>query len=194
MLRSARALLLRFRKDLRRSPLKESTQPDTIRITSERSKSAPLIFVGVYLLVQLLLPLRHWLYSSDVNWSEEGHRFSWRMKLRDKSGMMRIFITDRAGGLTWEITPAVDLSARQIHEMSTRPDMVLQYVHFLAERYGAGGRLRPMIRVEQQVSLNGRPYQHLIDPTLDLAAVEPSFAPADWILPLNAPFMTTATQ
>lgn len=42
------------------------------------------ILISAYLLFQLLFPLRHWLYTGDVNWTEEGHRFSWRMKLRDK--------------------------------------------------------------------------------------------------------------
>lgn len=27
-----------------------------------------------------------------VNWTEEGHRFSWRMKLRDKAGMAMFWI------------------------------------------------------------------------------------------------------
>jgi len=33
---------------------------------------------------QIYLPLRHLTYPGDVAWNEYGHRFSWRMKLRDK--------------------------------------------------------------------------------------------------------------
>lgn len=33
---------------------------------------------------QILYPLRHHLYPGDVTWNELGHRYSWRMKLRDK--------------------------------------------------------------------------------------------------------------
>ena len=31
-----------------------------------------------------LLFLRHWLYPGNVSWTEEGHRYAWHMKLRDK--------------------------------------------------------------------------------------------------------------
>ena len=43
---------------------------------------------------------------------------------------------------------------------------------------------------EQQldVSLNGRPYQPLVDPAADLAKEPWSLAPAPWIEPLRAPF------
>jgi hypothetical protein len=43
-----------------------------------------MVGVAVWLGIQALLPLRHWLYPGDVNWTEEGHSFSWRMLLRDK--------------------------------------------------------------------------------------------------------------
>ena len=50
-------------------------------VTSSR-ETLHLTLAGLYLLVQVVLPLRHWLYPGDVAWSEEGHRFAWRMKLR----------------------------------------------------------------------------------------------------------------
>jgi len=33
-----------------------------------------------------LVPLRHLLYPGYVSWNEQGHRFAWQMKLRDKEG------------------------------------------------------------------------------------------------------------
>ncbi|MCI0746752.1 MAG: HTTM domain-containing protein [Verrucomicrobia subdivision 3 bacterium] len=41
--------------------------------------------ISAYLAIQLLVPLRHLLYPGSVHWTEEGHRFSWHMKLRDKT-------------------------------------------------------------------------------------------------------------
>ena len=43
-------------------------------------------FVVIWMLFHLVTPLRHHGYSGDVAWTEEGHRFSWRMKLRSKVG------------------------------------------------------------------------------------------------------------
>jgi len=152
-----------------------------------RSNAVALAFIHVYLLAQLIIPLRHLLYPGDVSWTEEGHRFAWHMKLRDKEAMLRIYVTDPRTGQTWEVSPAVDLSSRQIDEMSTRPDMVLQYAHYLADRFSAAGQARPIIRVDQQVSLNGRPYQPLIDPAVNLAEIPISLEPANWLLPLTIP-------
>lgn len=146
---------------------------------------AVLAIGHLYLLSQLLIPLRHFLYPGNVSWTEEGHRFSWQMKLRDKEATLRVFVTDPRSGETYEVSPAVDLSAKQLDEMSTRPDMVLQYAHYLAERLTVQSGARPIIRVDHQVSLNGRPYQTVIDPAVDLAAISGGFAPANWILPLE---------
>jgi hypothetical protein len=168
------------------SPLRPPSTSHAITFADIRSNAVVLAFIHVYLLTQLLIPLRHLLYPGEVSWTEEGHRFAWHMKLRDKAGVLRIHVTDPYTNQTWEISPARDLSERQIEEMSTRPDMVLQYVHYLAEQLSAGGRARPIIRVDQQVSLNGRSYQSLIDPIVNLAEIKPGFAPADWLLPLTA--------
>ena len=154
---------------------------------SPPSGSAMLVFIHLYLLAQLLIPLRHMLYRGNVSWTEEGHRFAWHMKLRTKDTILRIYVTDARTGETWEVSPAADLSARQLDEMQTRPDMVLQYAHYLADRWTAGSQPRPIIRVDQQVSLNGRSPQALIDPTVNLAEVPFSLGPASWLLPLTVP-------
>ena len=40
--------------------------------------------LAVHLLIQLLLPFQHLLFPGNPEWTEEGHRGAWRMKLRDK--------------------------------------------------------------------------------------------------------------
>ena len=70
--------------------------------------------------------------------------------------------------------------------MANRPDMILEFVHFLADRERK--RRRDVeIRVETEVSLNGRPREPMIDSEVDLAHVEHSWGPAEWILPLTTP-------
>ena len=66
---------------------------------------ATLILLGVYSTLQLLVPLRHSLYPGEVSWTEEGHRFSWRMKLRDKDASARFVVTDPIGGRRWIVDP-----------------------------------------------------------------------------------------
>ena len=45
----------------------------------------------------------------------------------------------------------------------------------------------PYVKVDAVAALNGRPYQFLIDPDIDLAAADlPLFGTPDWIVPLDA--------
>ena len=140
--------------------------------------------LAVYLLVQLLFPLRHHLYPGNVAWTEEGHRFSWRMKLRVKQGWVRFQATDPDTGRGWVIDPRDILTPRQERKMSRIPDMILQFAHHLAEVERSRGHPNVEIRALAFSTLNGRPHQQLIDPEVNLAAVTRSLKPASWILPL----------
>ncbi len=147
--------------------------------------------LGVYVAVQLLLPFRHHLYPGEVSWTEEGHNFSWHMKLRTKSGTVRFFAIDPATGEQWEIDSAAYLTGWQERKMSTRPLMIWQFSHFLAEEMQRQGRGDVEMKVQARISLNGRARQDLIDPTVDLAAQPYSFlhtlAPSPWVVPLHEP-------
>ncbi|MFY0535421.1 hypothetical protein [Nannocystis pusilla] len=138
--------------------------------------------MAIYVGWQLLFPLRHWLYPGDVAWTEEGHKFAWRMKLRDKDGYVRFFATDPELGATWKIDLTGRLPGWQREEMGGRPEMILQYARFLADDLRARGHAAIEVRVVALVSLNGRTPQPLVDPTVDLAHVEPSLWPSPWIL------------
>jgi uncharacterized membrane protein YphA (DoxX/SURF4 family) len=144
-------------------------------------------FVIVFLALQVLIPLRHFLYPGHVSWTEEGHRFAWHMKLRDKDGQIAFIVTDPATEKTWVVDLSQDLNARQIGKMSTRPDMILQYAHHLKARAQAQGIENPVVRVDSWAGLNGRPLQQMIDPAVNLADLPQTvFARAPWILPLSA--------
>ena len=71
--------------------------------------------------------------------------------------------------------------------MSTQPDMILQYAHFLEDKYQEQGIADPEIRVEAYVTLNGSGSRLFIDPEVDLTRERESFAHKDWILPFESP-------
>lgn len=139
----------------------------------------------LFMAVMLLLPLRHHCYGSNVNWSEEGHRMSWRMMLRHKYGnaSFRVVYQD---GETVNHLPAVDLTPKQIAGVSTRPDMAWQYAQYLKNKYRGEGRGDVSVYADIKASLNGRPMQQLIDPEVNLAG-EPwyRFKSHNWIVPLE---------
>ena len=151
--------------------------------------------LGAYIAIQILVPLRHWLYPGNVSWTEEGHNFSWHMKLRDKKPSIRFQITDPKTPATW--TPELHeyLTSMQIRKMGTRPDMILLTAHHLAERAREDGHGDVEVRVQARASLNGRLPQLIIDPNVDLAAqTRTAFAHSPWILPLQDDPVKTASD
>ena len=149
-------------------------------------KTPALVFTAIYLALQLLIPLRHFLYPGNPSWTEEGHRFAWHMKLRDKEGHLAFFIIDPATNERWSVNPQQDLTDRQIEKMATRPDMILQYSHYLKQQAQVRSIESPIVQVDSWAALNGRPFQPLIDPVVNLADVpQHIFARASWILPLS---------
>jgi vitamin K-dependent gamma-carboxylase len=170
---------------IRRQPQKLPT-----REMEPRTELQPTVvaLAAIYLIFQLLMPLRHWLYPGNVNWTEEGHRFSWRMKLRDKSAEAQFYVTDPASGQTQLADPGQYLNVNQRSEMVTRPDMILQFAHHLAaeaRRNGLGTNME--VRAFVRASLNGRASHLLIDPSVNLAAEPRTLGPARWIRPLGEP-------
>jgi len=143
-------------------------------------------FIFIYLIIQIFMPLRHWLYEGNVSWTEEGHNFAWHMKLRAKHAQVKITFTDPETNLSQEVNLSEDLTEKQIQEMSERPHMLIQYVEFLEEKYKAEGIRNPVINADVKASLNGRPNQQLIDPNVNLADVKYSvFRHNEWILQLS---------
>lgn len=150
------------------------------------SRLIATLFV-LYLAVQALLPLRHFLYPGDVSWTEEGHNLSWHMRLRDKEGQTFFVAADPVTGSSVPIDALDYLTERQQEQMAHRPDMILQFAHFIDEELQRQGYGDVQVYVWSLVSLNTRPPQLLIDPTVDLSEESRNLGVKDWILPLMQP-------
>jgi vitamin K-dependent gamma-carboxylase len=144
--------------------------------------------------VQVLLPLRHFLYPGNVSWTEEGHRFSWHMKLRSKAGDAVFLVRDPQSGKEWTVDPDKRLDPWQARMLPKHPDMILQYSHHLAEHSRRKGIPNVEVRAKVSVSLNGRKRQRLIDSRTDLAKVNRRLRPSSWILPLTTPLEEQRTS
>ena len=143
--------------------------------------------LAAYLAVQVLLPLRHFLYPGNVDWTEEGSRFAWRMMLRSKSVGVSFYETDPASGRTAFVDPLQYLTPRQFGKMGNDPDLILQFSHYLARELKQGRHGDVEIRAKVLASLNGRKAQRLINPKVNLAAEPRSLKPGPWIVPLAEP-------
>ncbi|MEQ8625392.1 MAG: HTTM domain-containing protein [Vicingaceae bacterium] len=159
-------------------------QEPSIKLTPKAPKLWTTFFL-LFFLGQLIIPLRSLAYPGNLYWTEEGYRFSWRVMLMEKAGYAIFHVTNPTNGNTWEVNNYDFLSANQEKMMSTQPDMILQFAHFLENHYQKQGIKNPIITAEIYVSLNGSPSQLFIDPSIDLTEIDDSFAHKEWILKLD---------
>lgn len=160
----------------------QSPKPFTNFANSYRHK-ALLMYLSLFLVFQLIFPFRYLFYGGKLFWHEQGYRFSWRVMLMEKAGYATFFITNPKTGNVSEINPEKYLSINQVKQMSTQPDLILQFAHFLKIEFEQQDIKNPKITANVYVTLNGMPSKLLINPNTDLTKEIDSFAPKTWILP-----------
>jgi hypothetical protein len=144
-----------------------------------------LLGLSVFFVVQLLVPFRYLLYPHELFWTEEGYRFSWRVMLMEKMGQVQFKVVDSATGRARLVNNDEHLSVLQEKMMSTQPDMLVQFAHYLRAYYARRGVHNPKVYADAYVSLNGRLGKSFIDPTVDLAQASDDLRPKPWILPFD---------
>lgn len=152
-------------------------------------KQAKILFV-VFIVFQLLVPFRYLLYPGNLFWTEQGYRFSWRVMLMEKTGYAEFYIIDKKNKSEWNIENEKHLTRTQEKMMSTQPDMILQYAHYLQEVYSdttieIGSKKlifeNPEVHAEIYVTLNGRSSQLFVDKRHNLAAIKNDLKHRNWL-------------
>lgn len=136
---------------------------------------------SVFVLFQLVMPMRHWLYRANVLWDEQGMRFSWRVMVREKNGSVNYRVRQTSTGRQWEVSPRRYLNRIQENEMAGQPDLILQLAHHIERDFVARGFGPVEVRAEAFASLNGRPAAYLVDPNVNLAQTRDGIGKATWI-------------
>lgn len=157
--------------------------PELPRAPSASPARWPFVLAALHVAVQLVVPLRHYIYPGNVLWTEEGFRYAWKVMLVEKNGSVDLWAQDRQSGERFLVSPRDYLVSEQARMMSTQPDMILELAHMVRDDFRARGR-DVAVFVDADVSLNGRPSAPLIDPNVDLAAEAEGLHPKRWILPM----------
>ena len=135
--------------------------------------TAGLVFAGLFLVMQILLPLRHLLLSDDVNWTAKGFRFSWRVMLAERTGQVEFRVQERHGLRRWLVQPRTDLTQFQTAMLATEPDLIADYATVLATRFRTKG-IDVAVFADSWLSMNGRPAQRYLDASVDLSRDPPA--------------------
>ena len=169
----------------RRLPYFHMLLPDQRTSPTEFNfKWLPATCISIYVLIHLMLPFRHFMYPGDPSWTEEAHMFSWRMMLRDKVGSVQFIVMDKKTKHVSRVRLNEYLTERQIRIMTGKPDMILQFAHFLRDEHQKKGK-EVKVFATSKIGLNGRKPQEMIKSKTDLAMVERSLGHYDWIIPLK---------
>ncbi|MEX0822502.1 MAG: HTTM domain-containing protein, partial [Rhodothermales bacterium] len=161
-----------------------NASPVPYRMTRLASSALATLMV-LHFTLQILLPLRAFTYPGELFWTEEGYRFSWRVMLMEKAGHAVFKVRDPATDRQWEVANWEHLTRTQEKMMSTQPDMILQFAHYLEDHYREQGLSDVAVTAEAHVTLNGRRSRLLVDPAVDLTEIEAGLRHKTWILPLE---------
>src|SRR5690606_24562632 len=148
-----------------------------------KNKNLIIGVFSIYFLFQLGLPLRHWFFKDDVLWTEEGHRLSWRMMLRSKSGSLTVWVKDKTTGEKERYNYSQLLGSKQQAAVTTKPDLMWQLAQKIKKVEAEKGR-NISVFMDSRVRVNDGKYHQFTNPEIDLAAEEwHHFKHHEWILP-----------
>ncbi|HMU98169.1 MAG TPA: HTTM domain-containing protein [Chitinophagales bacterium] len=139
----------------------------------------------IHFSIQILLPFRYLLYPGHLFWTEQGYRFSWRVMLMEKNATTEFIIKDKNGKIE-AVRNRDFLTPHQEKQMSTQPDMIIQFAHFLANEYNKNkGFEDAAVYVESYAALNGHPSRPFINEKINLAKEPINLLNKKWILPYD---------
>ncbi|MFK7817837.1 MAG: HTTM domain-containing protein [Planctomycetaceae bacterium] len=157
---------------------KDSTEPKVVTTLTTRQRSGAWL-LSIYVVWQLLMPLRHFLYEGDTAFTREGHHFSWRMKLNRRDLDLRFESFDPATGMSRPLR--LNRIIRTFQDDKVRDaDQILLLAQWLRDELPEDQR-DVEIRCDARVGLNGRPLVPFFDPELNLLSKQRGLTPPDWI-------------
>lgn len=138
-----------------------------------------------YLIIQIVLPLRHWFIKGDVLWTDEGHRLSWRMMLRSRGGEVVYRVIDKKTNEIMRFHNDYLLTYKQQSRLNT-PDVIWQMAQKIKEYYVFEGINVSVYAIDSYVYINEKAGARFVNPTIDLTAVDWNyFKHQDWVLEQN---------
>ena len=145
-----------------------------------------LLGCGIYFLSQVFLPIRHHFIKDNVLWTEEGHRLSWRMMLRSRTGKIQFKVVNNDNGNAYMVRLKNHLTKKQMRKIAAYPDFIWQFSQQLKKEHTVKGESVSVYAIYSKVSINGKAFKPFIDPKVDLANEKwDHFGHHEWILPSN---------
>lgn len=177
--------LTKFPAYFKKDAVKKNSTTSVTTFTVQRKKII-LISTFLFVLAQLLLPLRHFLIPGNVDWTGEGHYFSWRMKIRSKSPVNTIYVKSDASAPLQKVEPFTVLNTLQYQAVCNDPASMLFFVRYLKDMGKKMGMKAPEFYLSWKCSMNGHPATTVVDSTIEFSTLTHHPLSGDkWILPFK---------
>lgn len=177
----------RLWQSLRRRTVAGKEQVHATPAVLTAGRKAVIGLLALWVLIQVLVPLRYHLYPGFHLWTQFGRTHAWQMMGAHKVGRTTFVVTDPATGETWEFAGYGTVGNARFLVMQEIPALIYQYALELKRRMARAGHPGCEVRVESFATLNGRSRQRLIDPDVDLTVSPPRWGYYPWVLPLEEP-------
>ena len=159
-----------------------NTEKENIRWSiSKKIATSCLIFFVIF---HLLFPLRHFLLTTNPEWTGISSRFAWRMKMQSRKVTdFKMSLTDRKSNITYNLDGKSYVSKNQFIHMTEDPYTFIHLAKYISKKLKKErGIINPIITSAIKVEFNGLPKQYMISPDVDLTQINESpFAENSWI-------------
>lgn len=136
------------------------------------------VFLVIWILVQVSLPLRHHFIEGDVFLTEEGHRMSWRMMLRSRAASVQFYVKNEQVDFKQRIDLSQYLTPKQQAALS-KPDVFWQFIQRLKSEYKDENI---ELYATAKIKVNNRKAVYMVDPSQELSQLKWNyFAHNNWL-------------
>jgi hypothetical protein len=154
----------------------------TPRLTASQTAVAALL--GLYFVVQIVMPLRHFAFAGNAEWTKAGNFHAWRMLLYNFSGDTAFFLTSDDPAAICEVDHTAYLYPAQVVYL-IHPDAMVQFARYVASEYEKRGGTGFEVHVWTNYAFNGRENRGLVDPEVDLLSVDRPLGRESWVIDLD---------
>lgn len=151
-----------------------------------KSKNLVIGSLVLFFTWQFLFPLRVHFYPWPAEWHTNSQHFSWRMMLTDRETAIKLRVVEY--GQTLGYLHFEDyVTERQYRHLTKDPPEIIRFANSYADEMREKGFMtQPEIYATYWRSINGRPYQLVMDSTLNLVTLDyHPYKIQDWLNPFE---------
>jgi len=157
-----------------------------IVLTSSNKRTA--IFLTVFVLFNVLFPLRHFVLTGNPEWTGVAQKFAWRMKLQSKTIVVfDMNLKDAATGQIMNVKPKTFLTKNQEIHIADDPYQFITLAKYISQQAKEKTDLSdPSVIADIKVIFNGKAIQPIFNDNLDLSKLSNAkLSNQDWLKPLR---------